>query len=57
MIKKIINRLLVNLNNFKRYNFLQLNDTSNLDEDHVAIQTMAYEFANQKLLPFAEEWD
>ena len=56
MIKKIINRL-VNLNNFKRYNFLQLNDTSNLDEDHVAIQTMAYEFANQKLLPFAEEWD
>jgi len=56
MIKKIINKL-ANLNNLKRYNFLQLNDTSNLDEDHVAIQTMAYEFANQKLLPFAEEWD
>jgi len=36
MIKKIIHRL-TNLNHLKRYNFLQLNDTSNLDEDHVAI--------------------
>lgn len=36
---------------------MTLNDTSGLTEEHLAVQKTALDFAEQKLRPFALEWD
>jgi hypothetical protein len=40
-----------------RRHFMTLNDTSGLTEEHLAVQKTALDFAEQKLRPFALEWD